>query len=261
MFDLPGYEWFRPELRGVEASGRAAAAAAASAAGARDLLPELERMAREDDAPFVFRWGGLQRVGEVRFSAVNAVGRFYARLQQASALGPVAVRRAMLGSEARAAAAEVLNALAEGERRALVAAAEGDVEACCGPAEAERDVVLAYRVLQRSGQVAYEWQELDPRTCTTPLQEAVRASQLTSARPRPHVRIADRADPARTLGFVCTGSEGGWEIDFAEVFDAQDAEEAALWVLRGQQDGVDARAGLEAVVLGLRGRFDVTLIL
>ncbi|MCB9727091.1 MAG: hypothetical protein H6744_03075 [Deltaproteobacteria bacterium] len=260
MFDLPGFEWFRPDLGGSVAAARANAAAAASRAGAHDLLPELERMAREDDAPFVFRWGGTARVGEVRFAAVNAVGRLYARAEAPPALGPVAVRRAMAADEALRNAEEALAALPDEGRESLLALAQSEVAARCRPDEADRKVVQAYRVLQRLGAVPYQWQELDPRTLTTPLQEAVRASQLVSARPRPHVRVADRGDPDRTLGFVCVGEDGGWAVDFAEVFDAQDAEEAAVWVLQRQADGVDPVEGLDAVVVGLRGRFAVELV-
>lgn len=194
-----------------------------------------------DHSPFVFAHGAKLVIAEVRFSALDALEAMYFMLGRAPDFGTVTLRKAMPVEEALALAARV-----DPEERRLVAdAVEAALRDKVVPPAEHAEALRAYTLLQALGLVDYRQEIVDARTYSTPLQEEVRRSQLTSERPRPRLRIADRGDPARTFGFVYRDPQKLWAVDFAEGVQAIAARERASAVLSSAREGKLARVRVD----------------
>jgi hypothetical protein len=238
-FDLPGHEWFRPRLDSPVAAERAEAARAAGEAPAFDLEPRLRQLLA-DDSPYTRRHGDRTVVGEVRFDALAGLQSLAAARGTAVEVpGGVVVRKAMDAGEAKARAAQAL-AESPGRRGQEVRAkAARDLVERVQPEAADHDAVLAYRMLQLLGLVDYRHEEIDAARGTTPLQEEVRASQLASPRPRPHLVVTEPGSPDRPLGYVYREPGGSrLVVDFAEGAAATRAEDEVRWALSIETKGL-----------------------
>ncbi|MCO5170782.1 MAG: hypothetical protein M9894_31020 [Planctomycetes bacterium] len=236
-----------PPLAAPSSRARADAASQVAAAEAFDALDAVRGLLA-DDAPFAFRHAGALHVSEVRMRALEALGQLYraARLP-AGELGEVAVRKAMPGEEAVRRAQEALEGLDEARRAEVAARASAFLDDRVRPAsDEEREVLLAYRVLQELGRVAYRQEELDPATYLTPTQREVAFSQLARERPRPHLCVLAGGE---LLGYVWREPAGRWVLDFASVPAAADALHLTRSVLGRLDPG-----GVPRVVRDAAGR-------
>jgi hypothetical protein len=195
-----------PSFDSARAADRVTAirrAAVATDIGAADTLKTL----LDDDAPIIVEHGGDSFIVEVRAVALDALGWLYRRHDVSVDFGPVLVRRGMRCDLAIQLAHQAL-----------------------GAAE-PLDAIAAYGRLQQLGQVPYQTEYLDPLTRTTPMQDAVHQSQLESARPRPHLRVAGAQLPQRTLGYLYRDGANEWTADFAEGYDSDAAMSHLNWAL------------------------------
>ena len=225
--EIPGHEWFRRDLDSPVASDRANAALATFRNWAADLIPDLKAMLA-DDAPFAHGKAPNLRLSEVRFSVLVALQGHYARKELAPDFGQVVVRKNMTADEAERRASAFLESISEAEQAALLERVDASIEARVRPRK-HHEVVRAYRVLQLSGLVEYEEQEVDPELLVTPLQEAVRLSQLRQPAP-PYLRIICDKQADRTLGYVFHTDGKCW-LDLSEGHDASRALEHLQWAL------------------------------
>lgn len=225
--EILGDEWFRRDLDSPVASVRANAAMATFRNWAADLIPELKALLA-DDAPFAHGDSPNVRLAEVRFNALVALQGHYARQGLKPDFGPVTVRKNMKANEAENLAAEFLGSLPEAERTALMREVDESLSARVKPRQ-HTEVVRAYRTLQLAGLVEYELQEVDPDLLVTPLQEAIRLSQLREPSP-PYLRICDRNHVSRTLGYVYHDN-GRCVLDLSDGHDATLALEHLQWAL------------------------------
>jgi len=184
---------------------------------AGDRIDELRDLL-EDDAPFVFTHGGRRMISEVRFAALSALQALYRGLAREPDFGPVLVRKATSVEEALAQAATADAQLEQAERARLNKSVDDFVQTRVRPDARDAEAVRAYRLLQELGRLEYRREEVDPISYMTPLQAEVSASQLTSSRPKPHLRFVSIAD-GRTLGYLYK-SDGRWVQDFAEDAEA-----------------------------------------
>lgn len=230
MHESPGQERYRLLLDSPQAHQRAAAAMEAGGAGAMDLLPRLREMMREDRAPFVITRAEAL-VAEVRFAALSAVEALYGNRGLTPDFGPVPVRKAMNAEEARQQSREAMSEQSPAQAADVRARVSAFIDARVKPLAQFREAIYAYCTLQELGHVSYRREEVDPQTYMTPTQEEIRRSQLQSPRPLPHVRVASRYDPSRTLGFVYRDDDGQWSLDFTEGFEAANAESRAIGAL------------------------------
>jgi len=206
---------------------------------ADDLRPLLA-----DDAPFVFERGGVTRVGELRFRTLDALQGLYRAAKRAPDFGPVTVRRAPSADEVHSQAGAALAGLDTVSGVKALAAVDRFLDSRVLPAEPERALLRDYRLLQHLGLLDYRVEEVDPETWLTPLQAEVAASQLVSARPVPHLQLAQSG---RVLGYIYR-QDGRWALDFSEDHDARRAARRATQVLTG----IDRR-GVPRVVRGADG--------
>jgi hypothetical protein len=175
---------------------------------AEDVL----RILLNDASPVVTHRGERKGVGEVRFTAVTALQRILLHHKKPIDLGEVTVRKVMFEEE-------VLQRYCALEERAVIAVTprvDAILSERVRPDADDESLIRAYVVLQCIDLIEYRKERVDPSTYSTPLQEEVRISQLVSARPRPHLRVADASDPARLFGYVYRNSFGRYVVDFAE---------------------------------------------
>lgn len=222
--------------------------AASEAFAALDALREL----LADDAPFAFRHGGALHVSEVRMRALEALEHLYrAARRPASELGPVVVRRAMPAVEAVRRAQEALEPLGDERRQELASRAGAFLAARVRPAsDEEGEALLAYRILQQMGHVAYREEAVDPETYLTQTQREVADTQLARERPRPHLCVF--SGTGDLLGYVWREPKGRWVLDFAEVPVAKDAVYLTRSVLGGLDPGGVPRVARDAAGRPLR---------
>ncbi len=205
------------------------ARAAVQAGEIRNAFAEPKLRALLDDAsPFVIAHGTRKVISEVRFAALEALQLVCHRHNKDLALGPVTVRRAMPVDEAL----QRVVAVADVDRERVHELVETSVRERVSPPDDDALAVRAYLTLQALGLIEYTRELVDPRTFMTPTQDDVRRTQTARERPRPHLRVADKADATRTFGFVYRDANHRWAIDFADGVGAADAVETLKAVMR-----------------------------
>ncbi len=224
-----------PPLSASSSRTRADAASQAAATEAFEVLDAL-RALLTDDAPFTFRHGGATHVSEVRMRALEALEQLYrAGGRPAEELGRVKVRKAMAAEEAVRLAQEALEPLDDARRQEVAARASAFLDERVLPTDDEREALLAYRILQELGRVAYREEAVDPASYLTPTQREVAFSQLARERPRPHLCVLSATGDL--LGYVWREPGGRWVLDFAPVPAAADAVRLTHTVLGGLDPG------------------------
>ncbi|MBL8930810.1 MAG: hypothetical protein JNL54_11855 [Kineosporiaceae bacterium] len=198
--DLPAFDvrvFFAGLLASPCAEQRAQGLAAwAEYGGAtEDVLPLLE-----DAAPLVRERAGRSYVVEVRALALVALQERCRGQGSGWLFGPVRVRRAMPGPDAEAQAAALLADLAPPARAEAEAEADRVLRERVGPLPEHRPACRAYVLLQGSGRITHEVQEVIDGSLLTPLQQEILDGQLRSPRPVPHVRFADPT--GRPVGYL-----------------------------------------------------------
>jgi hypothetical protein len=189
------------------------ALAAATAGRLHSLIAEpLLRDLLLDSSPFVSSRASRISIGEVRFTALEALQKVLLAHGRPMDLGKVVVRKSMAAEEVDG----IFATQSESVLLGVASAAEGILQSRVAPDAVHVDVLRKYVTLQLLDLVPYRMEEVDPATYTTRLQEEVRESQLLSERPRPHLRVADRNAPSRVFGFVYRGKRGLVVLDFAE---------------------------------------------
>ena len=229
-----------------ELSSPSSSARARTALQAGELrMQSCEQRLREllgDASPFVFAHGTKLVIAEVRFTVLEALQTMFHNQKRTPDFGTVTVRKAMPVDEA----IERASHLGDHERRRVAEAVEATLRDHVVPAPDDEPALRAYAMLQALGLVEYRHEQVDPHTYSTPLQEEVRRSQLVRARPRPHLRIADLADPTRTFGFVYRDPRKLWAVDFAEGVQSSYVREHAVAVLSSARDGKLHRVRVDA---------------
>jgi hypothetical protein len=238
---IPGFEWFRAQLTSPSSQERAQAARAAGEAGALDLDGAL-RALLADTSPYLVEHAGTVRIAEVRMAALAGLQAMAAVHNRPLALdAPLQVRRALPAAEAEQRAAECMARLPAWRQVSVQQQAEQEVMELVQPRPGEEGPLVAYRVLQVLGEVPYRTEQIDPATGLTPLQLEIRQSQLSSERPRPHLRFATKGAPNATLGYLLATGGGRYALDFAEDPPARAVEQEVEWTLtRLDPSGVPA---------------------
>jgi hypothetical protein len=169
-----------------------------------------------DSSPVVTYRGKRAGIGEVRFTALTALQRILLHHDKPMDLVVVVVRKVMFADDVED---DVVRGIAPRVDEILRDRVQPDDE--------DLALVRPYLVLQCLDRIDYRREPVDPITYATPLQEEVRASQLVSPRPRPHLRVADAANAERVFGYVYRNDRGFYTLDFAE----GPGSDRAVWIL------------------------------
>jgi len=204
-----------------------------------------------DASPYIIAGG---RISEVRFAALEALQHLFYATKRRPDFGVVRVRRPLPIAEATWRATQ----LSTEERRRVAEAVEHTLRTQVAPAPEHEPALRAYALLQALGRIEYRDDEVDPRTYATALQEEVRMAQVAQPRPRPHLRIADRDDAARTFGYLYRDAREVWALDFAEGIGPAAAREDVVLVLSKLAD--DEPDVLGAVRAGIGDAFEADLV-
>jgi hypothetical protein len=199
----------------------------------KDIFPLLD-----DDAPVVFPQDGRHLITEVRARALVAVQDRHRVGRRPWEIGPVIVRAPMPAEHALHRAVDLLTGIPAEDRGLLLAGVEESLDERVRPAEEDREICIAYLVLQALGEVPYLRQTPDAVTMLTPLQHEIQLSAMTGPRPRPHLRF-EGEDPGEPAGYMYADHlPGTWVIDLNESPFGREVRAYVGLVLRAERGGV-----------------------